>query len=223
MALIELNQFALSAEKKGYGIHPCDFWLKNGDVVQLRTDSINDAHLLFKGLATLAYPSEGTYIFKGHKLDFCDYRQLLNIKKKIGYLASDTALISNRTIRENLCMGHVYFDNDLSNKLDEETLAMCRDFGLTDILNERPTHLGVNDNHRSMLVREWMKSPELMLVEYPKSFSGQRHKDRMIDLFQTSVSNGMILVYLSFDPDFIQAFPGHILNIREGRVTLLKQ
>lgn len=221
MALIEFNQFELSPEKKGYGIRPSTFWLAGGDTVRIQTDSINDAHLLLKGMATLSYPVGGTYLFFGHRLDFTDYRQLLDTKKKIGYLTTGSALISNRSIRENLCMGKVYFDNDLSNTLDEETLDLCRYFGLNDVLNDRPVNLGVSDIRRAMLIRELTKKPRLMLVEYPKGFSGQRYLDRMVELIKDAVKGGMTLVYLSFDQDFVDAFPGKCIDIREGRVTLV--
>lgn len=220
MALIEFNQYELLPEKKGHGIRPCDFWIAGGDTVRIQSDSINDAHLLLKGFATLSYPVGGSYIFFGHKLDFTDYRQLLNTKKTIGYLTTGTAFISNRSIRENLCMGKVYFDNDLSNRLDDETLGLCRDFGLNDVLDERPVNLGVSDNRRAMLVRELLKKPRLMVVEYPKGFSGHRYKDIMIQQIKDAIGEGMALVYLSFDQDFVDAFPGKRLDIKEGRVTL---
>lgn len=220
MALIQLNQFALSPEKNGNGIMPCDLSIENGDIIQLRTDSVNDAHLMFKGLATLSYPIAGRYLFEGHNQDYSDYRSLLNAKKQIGYLTSGTALISNRSIRENLCLGQVYFDNDLSNNLDDETLEVCRSFGIENILDERPTNLGVADIRRAMLIRELVKKPQLMLMEFPRAFSGNRYKPMMMDKILSNVGEGMALVYFSFDADIVHAFQGKCLEIKKGHVTL---
>lgn len=220
MALIKLNQFALSPEKNGNGILPCDLTIESGDIIQVRADSVNDAHLLFKGLATLSYPAGGQYLFNGHKQDYSDYRRLLSAKKQIGYLTSGTALISNRSIRENLCMGQVYFDNDLSMSLDDDTMDLCRSFGIRNILDERPTNLGVPDIRRAMLIRELVKKPRLMLVEYPRAFSGHRYKTLMTEKIQSGIRDGMALVYFSYDADFVHAFQGKCLEIKEGRVTL---
>lgn len=217
MTLLELNNYTLVPEKNGKGIHRCDLYLEKKEIISIRTDSANDAHLFIKGLATLSYPVEGTYLFQDHKLDFSDYRELLSTKKKIGYLTSSTTLISNRSVRDNLCLGQVYFGNDLSMKLDQEALALCRKFKIDSLLEERPVNIGLVDNKRAMVVRELMKKPRLMLVEHPEDFSSYDDKDVLINALNEEIKTGMALVFLSDDKDFINAFPGNVLEIKDGK------
>ncbi|GAB6097118.1 hypothetical protein JCM14469_33720 [Desulfatiferula olefinivorans] len=219
MALIELEHITLLPEKNGRGIHDFSLCINAGDTLSIRTDSANDAHLLIKGLATLSYPSAGTYRFRGLTLDFSDYRNLLGTKRCLGYLSSSSTLISNRSIRDNLCMGRVYFDNDLSMALDDATLALCRDFGIETLLERRPVDLGPADNKRAMTVREIAKKPRMMLVELPETYSGNRYKHTLIRSLRRDIRAGMAMVYLSYDDDFINAFPGITLDIRGGTVT----
>ncbi|MBU1168549.1 MAG: ATP-binding cassette domain-containing protein [Proteobacteria bacterium] len=221
MTLIELKNYVLTPEKNGHGISPCHLCIGKGDIVSIQSDSANDAHLLFKGLATLSYPQKGTYVFQGRALDFSDYRNLLKTKKNIGYLTSSTTLISNRSIRDNLSLGNVYFGNDLSVKLDQETLDLCRDFGIEALLDERPVNLGLADNKRAMFIRELIKKPRVMLFENPEDFSGLIYKSTLIRVLKEEIKAGMALVFLTYDEDFMNAFPGIILEIKKGGVSFV--
>lgn len=224
MALIELKDYVLSAEKTGVGsgLGPLTLALEPGKVYVLKTDSANDAHLFFRGLATLVSPSRGTYRYKGDDLFFPDYRRLLWAKKTMGYLTSDTALISNRSIRENLTLGRAYFHNDMSGILDSETMDLCRDFGIDGILEQRPANLGVPDNRSAMMVREIAKKPDILLLEYPEEFclSGGNTLEILIETIQKKLEQGMSLIFLTYEEDFSRCFSGETLEIREGRVAI---
>lgn len=220
MALIELTHYVLAPEKNGRGIGPSTLRIGAGEILSVQSDSVNDTHLLIKGLATLSYPVSGTYLFQGEALDFSDYRNLLNTKKQLGYLTSSSALISNRSIRDNLCIGQVYFGNDLSAALSESAMDLCREFGIHGVLDERPVGLGAFDNKRAMVIRELMKKPRLMLVEYPEMFSGHRYMDHLIRIFKAEIHDGMALVFVSGDQQFNNAFPGNHLEIKGGSVEI---
>jgi ABC-type lipoprotein export system ATPase subunit len=221
MTLVELEHITIAPEKNGRGIHDCSLCIDAGQILSIGTDSANDAHLLIKGLATLSYPTAGIYRFQGEVLDFSDYRNLLSTKKNLGYLSSSSTLISNRTLRDNLCMGRVYFDNDLSLSLDDRAMDLCRDFGIDTLLDRRPVDLGPADNKRAMTVREIIKTPRMMLVELPETYSGYRYKHTLIRSLQRDIEAGMAMVYLSYDDDFINAFPGKRLEITGGTVTVV--
>ena len=75
-----------------------------GDVIAIQTPRHNDARHLLRVMATLSIPENGTYRFKNSPVDPKNYRQCLPVKRQIGYVADDSALISNRTIRENLLL-----------------------------------------------------------------------------------------------------------------------
>lgn len=222
MALIEMKDYVLKPEKagKGQGIGPLTLNLEQGAVYFLKTDSANDAHLFFKGLATLAYPSSGLYRYNGEILDFSDYRRLLWAKKTMGYLTADTALISNRSIRENLILGRAYFENDLSLALDSETMALCVTFGIERVLDLRPANLGVPDIKSTMMVREIAKKPKIMLLEYPEEFcvSEGNSLEVLIETIKKRLEQGMALVFLTYEEDFSRCFSGKTLTISDGIV-----
>jgi len=50
----------------------------------------------------------------------------LPIKRKIGYISSDLALISNRTLLDNLLLLKTYFEDTLSEELPDDMAELCR-------------------------------------------------------------------------------------------------
>ncbi len=218
--LIELEDYTLNPEKKGQGkgIQSCCFTIRKGDVWSINTDSINDAHLFFKGLATLSYPSGGTYRFHDEILNFSDYRSLLHIKKEIGYVTSSTALISNRSIRENLCIGQAYFGNDLSSTLTRDVMELCTDFGIEKIIEERPANLGVADKKSAMIIREFVKKPQILLIEYPEEFTSGKTMEVLIRVLRKKITEKMALVFLTDEDGFSRYFEKKILEINQGTV-----
>lgn len=206
MAFIDLSSYTLSPLHRGNGIHNLFFTASRGDVWAIKPGKASDAHLFINGLATLTYPENGKYIFNGSELDFSDYRLLLSTKKKIGYLTPDTALLSNRTIRENLSVANAYFGNDLSFILDEETTEMCTLFGIDEFIENRPVNLSSYDQKKVMVVREIMKKPDIMLIECPEEFVDGEGMELLTGTLNKMVGSGMILVYLSYDRAFTEAF-----------------
>lgn len=216
MHVIELLDYDLEANGLGSGLQSCFFSAEKGEVWKLEADNINDSHLFINGLATLAYPSKGTYSFNGKVLNFSDYRHLLSAKKKIGYLTSETTLISNRTIRENLTLNKVYFENNLSPELSDTEMSMCELFMLNTILDVRPVKLTASDIKKAILVRELLKKPDVIIIEFPDEFSGYHARNDLITVLQKAVKSGVILVYSSYDQVFISAFSHKTISIKDG-------
>jgi ABC-type lipoprotein export system ATPase subunit len=142
----------------------------HGDMVAIVSDSPIDGRHLLRVLATLARPGQGTYRFNGEMVNLKDYRQCLAVKRQIGYVAADAAMISNRTIRENLLLTRFYYENDLSIDIDKKTEVLCRDAGLFQKLEQRPSVLNDSELLTAIAIREMGKAPAVMLVDRPERF-----------------------------------------------------
>ena len=102
-----------------------------GDVIAIQTPKHNDARNLLRVMATLNSPENGTYRFNNKIVDLKNYRQCLPVKRQIGYVADDSALISNRTVRENLLLHRFYEEDDLTIDLAGQIASLCDDTGIS--------------------------------------------------------------------------------------------
>jgi len=222
MKLVELTDYSFDSKKTGRPFQPFDFFLTHGDVVSISTDSAEDALTFLKTLATLTHPLQGEYRYKQSLLDFSNYKNLLDAKKNIGFITSHAALISNRTVRENLLLMNDYYTNSLSSKLDQYTQELCRLFSIDEKLELRPAALTDNEYRFAVTIRELIKTPEILLLEYPEKFVGIANLGIFNDILFDMLGGEVCIVFLSEYQHFIETFSRRELVISKGTLQEVK-
>jgi len=217
--LIELSDYSLPATGSGSGLKNIYFAVSGGDVCFIQSESINDAHIFLKALATLVRPDNGTYRYMGETIDFSDYRKLLPFKKRIGYIGQDAAMISNRTIRENLLLLRYYFENSLALALDENVIQLCNLFDLQNKLDIRPGDLRPVELRTAIAIRELTKSLDILLLERPEDYFGHSRLDLFNEILKDNIEQGHAVVFSSNDQSFIEAFSNRKILIADGTLT----
>lgn len=221
MHCIELSDYTLPPPATGQGLNRFHFALSKGDVCSILTDSPDNAHTFLRALATLERPEKGFYRFMGEKLDFSDYRQLLPYKKKISYIASDSAMISNITIRQNLLLMRSYFENALLFTIDENVAELCRIFGIHDKLDLYPAELNPLDLKSAIVIRELTKSPDLVLFEQPENFIRSTHFGIFVKILKEMLLSKLPLVFISELKGFVEDFSTKKILITAGHLTTI--
>ncbi len=223
MYLIELTDYKVAVEGTDAGLNKFYFALSNGDICSIESDSTDNAHNFLKALATLVRPVNGTYCFLGEAISFSDYRNLLPVKKKIGYIGQDSAMISNRTVRENLLLMRCYFENSLSLTLDENALKFCRMFNLQDKLDERPGELRSVDLRIAIAVRELTKSFDVLLVERPEDYFDYNSFALFNEILKDILKSEHAVVFFSRDRYFMETFSNRKILITGGTLTTVSK
>lgn len=217
--LIKLNKYSIKSDDNGgEALYDVNFTLRKGDICVVRTDSLDNAHFLLRGLATLEYPFEGSYLFKGSKLDFSDYRNLLHVKSKIGYVASDVALISNMTVRENLLLTKKYYESTFTTHIVDKAMRMCQAFEIDDKLDVHPCDLNPLHYQIASAAVAVSTEPELLLLERPEDFIPHSKMVYLNELLDEIRDQGRGAVILSYDREFIRMNANRIITIAEGRI-----
>lgn len=181
-----------------------------GDVVAIVTDTPTDSRHLLRVLATLARPDGGEYHFNGTIVNLKDYRQCLAIKRQIGYVAADSAMISNRTLRENLLLTRFYYENDLTIDIDETVGSLCKDAGLMQKLSQRPSTLSDGELLKTITIREMGKTPSVMLVDRPENFIEISEDDGIFRHIKNMVRSGTAVVFFSHNSTMTSLANKHI-------------
>ena len=220
MYLINLVDYTIDSPERDCCLNKLNFGLSQGDAFAIIADSPDRAHMFLKALAMLVKPVSGEFYFKDKKVDFSDYRNLLPCKKKIGYIASDAAMISNITVRENLLYMRYYFENSLSLSLDEKADNLCKIFSIHDKLNVRPGKLRSVDLRIAIAIRELSKSPDLLLLERPEDFIGHTNFDLFTEVLRDLVLTKLPIVFISYDKDFIEEFSNKKIFLKDGTLAV---
>lgn len=216
MKWIELENYSLPASEEGRGIEAFSFSVSKGDICWLDTDVTEDALLFFKALATLVTPLAGTYRVEGKRLDFSRPDTLLPVKKSIGYITTHSALISNRSLRENLTLMRSYSDNSLSARIDDDIFDLCGHFSIAEKVDQRPEKLEQSDRRAAIVIREVAKATRLLLLEKPEIYLGHARFFLYDWLLRGLMDQGVPMVFTSDDNNFIDSVSNRALGLHNG-------
>lgn len=175
--IIEIRKLIMAHAGPGDHAEANQLMIHQKDMVSIDGDALFDVRHLLRVLATLDQPVLGEYRFKGMPVDLSSYQQCLAVKRQIGYVAADAAMISNRTLKENLLLMRYYHENDLRIDLDETVRCLCNAAGLTHKLDQRPATLSGIELLKAIAVREFSKMPAVMLMEFPEHFMQIQQRD----------------------------------------------
>jgi len=219
MDIIELKNYSLGPIGKGQGLRSFDFRLAQGDVCSVNCELADDAHLFGRALATLENPTGGEYKFKGTQVDFSSYLNLLAYKRKMSFISPDSVLIGNRTLRENLLMSRIYFENNAHVELDDKVHELCKLFQIEAKLDVRPAHLDNEDVRLAVIIRELSKDPELIILERPRDHLRYMRFEILIDLLKTFLAARVPMVLVSSDEVLSRKFSNREIIIKDGTVS----
>jgi len=222
MKLIELSNYTLPPTGTGNGLKKFYFALSKGDMCHIQADSPDDAHLFLRAVAMLEYSKFCDYRFAGKKINFSDHTNLLPYKKKMGYVTNDAAMISNMSIRENLLLMRYYFENSFSVDIDDNVKNLCNLFEIYDKLDVRPGDLRPTELRSAIMVREFTKSPEILLLERPEDFARQTKFNFIVELVKKMSLSGVPVIFISYNADFIREFSNKEIIIAKGNLTTVK-
>ncbi len=195
--IIDIADLELVAPSGGEGCRAERLQVARGDIVAIAADLAAFSRLLLRLLATLHTPPAGSYRFAGRAVDIGDDRRCLEIKRRIGYVAADAAMISNLTLRENLLLMRYYLENDLTITIDSSVAGLCRDAGLYPALDERPAVLSDGQRLKAITIREMAKAPVVMLIDRPENFIELSEADAIFRHLKRRVLSGMAVVFYS--------------------------
>ncbi len=189
----------------------------HGDVITVVTDSPAEGRHLLRILATLERPVRGEYRFNGKMVDLNDYRECLAVKRQIGYVAPDAAMLSNRTLRENLLLSRIYSENDLTIDMDNTIDSLCRGTGLSRMLNRRPSVLSDRKLLKAIAVREMCKAPAVILIDRPENFMEISENDSILNHLKNMVGSRTAVVFISHHPE-MNGFANRQLTVADGDI-----
>ncbi len=217
--LVSLSGYSLEGRGHGFGLINSNLVLSSGEAFSIHTDSLDDARLLLRGIATLEYPTEGVFFYKGKELDFADYEALLSYKKNVGYIAADSPLISNRSAYDNLMFMRYYFENSTAIQMSEEVMDLCRLFELDEKLHLRPSQLDPEANRLFVIIRELSRAPKILLIERPTDFLRATHLEVLRSVLGNMPSEDFVLIFLAAGEAFEKEFCHKQILIDRGNIT----
>jgi phospholipid/cholesterol/gamma-HCH transport system ATP-binding protein len=143
--------------------------VEQGEVLALIGPSGTGKSVLLKHIIGLLEPETGDIIVGGRSVVRATYRQLAAIRRGMGYVFQDAALLDSLTLRENLRLA---LDDDACGSdadfADERIAASIAAVNLPDgALHKRPGELSGGMRKRAGVARAIINEPSVLLYDEP--------------------------------------------------------
>jgi putative ABC transport system ATP-binding protein len=161
-------------------------------------------------------PSSGRVVWAGRDLSDCSDTELTRVRRRIGFVFQDFALIAGLPVWENMTYPLIP-----RNVARAERLRLASDWlervGLADKLWALPRELSGGEMQRIAIGRALAGAPELVLADEPTSNLDDPSARLVIELLEEVHAGGKTLIVSSHDPR-IQALAGLVVHLEAGRV-----
>ncbi|MBK7227962.1 MAG: ATP-binding cassette domain-containing protein [Ignavibacteriales bacterium] len=158
--------------KKSFGnnhvLRDINLVINKGENVVILGQSGTGKSVLIKCIVGLEDIDEGELEILGENFAELNNKQLIEIRKKIGFLFQSGALYDSMTVRENLEFPLRRKSESISkDKMNELVIEALHNVGLDEAINKSPSELSGGMRKRLGLARTLILKPEIMLYDEP--------------------------------------------------------
>lgn len=126
--------------------------------------------VLIKIVCGLLKPDSGFVNVLGKEVDKLGIRNLMELRKQVGFSFQNSALYDSMTVRENLAFPLVRNAKHLSRQdVKKEIESVLEDVGLLQTINQMPSELSGGQRKRIGIARTLILRPQIMLYDEPTS------------------------------------------------------
>lgn len=140
---------------------------------------------------------EGNIFLEGKKINIKKRVEIRNIlKKKIGYLFQNFALIDDLTVYENI---KIVLKKGSAKERRNMVLEKLRDVGLGDILDKKVFQLSGGEQQRVAIARLIIHGSDIILADEPTGSLDTKNCDIVMDILERLNSEGKTIIIVSHD------------------------
>lgn len=155
----------------------------------------------------------GTVLINGAEVD----DRTLDFRREVAVVFDDDAFFPALTVEEHLAIvsaGHGVED------VEEVIAAELEFFGLTALAKSRPYNLSSGQRRRMLLASAFVRPRSLLVLDEPEQRLDTAMRHQLATRLRTEVDNGLSLLVVTHDPDFLSTVATKALFIADTIHTM---
>jgi len=190
--------------------------IERGSITVVSGPSGSGKTTLLALLGALERPTRGQVFFEGECLSDCSDMHLTRVRRKLGFIFQDFALISNLTVEENITYALIPHDMTRAERSRRARELLAR-FGMEGMRSARARSLSGGEQQRVAIARALAGNPQVVLADEPTSNLDPNNIETLLALVRQLHSEGRTVVLSSHDPSVI-ALATHTHELEKGKL-----
>jgi phospholipid/cholesterol/gamma-HCH transport system ATP-binding protein len=174
--------------------------------------------VLLKHIVGLLRPDRGRVFFRDWEITAMKERQLVGVRRRIGFLFQGSALFDSMTVAQNVCFPLVEHDVGTPRERKQRCQAVLSLVGLDGLQDRYPESLSGGQKKRVALARAISLGPEVILYDEPTTGLDPVRADLINELIlRLQTTLGVTSVVVTHDMASARKVGDRILMLHEGR------
>ena len=207
--------------KKSFGkvdvLKEIDFKIEKGDRIAIIGPSGCGKSTLLRCLNMIEKPTGGEIIYKHKNIITSD--DLYKVRQKIGMVFQQFNLFPHLTVEKNIILAPVKLGLMSEVTARKKSNELLKKIGLYDKRNNYPNQLSGGQKQRVAIVRSLVMYPDILLFDEPTSALDPEMVQEVLELIKEIADEGMTMVIVSHEMNFVRECANKILFINEGVVS----
>ena len=208
--------------KKSFGnnrvLRDINLVINKGENLVILGQSGTGKSVLIKCIVGLADLDEGKLFILGRNVSELGNKELIQIRKKIGFLFQSGALYDSMTVRENLEFPlRRQVHSTPKEKINSLITEALQNVGLADAIDKTPSELSGGMRKRLGLARTLILKPEIMLYDEPTTgldpITSKEISNLILDVQKKYNTTSIIITH---DIDCARLTANRIIVIKDG-------
>ena len=191
--------------------------IEKGDRVAIIGPSGCGKSTLLRCLNMIEKPTSGEIIFKHKNIITSD--DLYKVRQKIGMVFQQFNLFPHLTVEKNIILAPVKLCLMSEATAKKKSNELLKKIGLYDKRNNYPNQLSGGQKQRVAIVRSLVMNPDILLFDEPTSALDPEMVQEVLELIEEIADEGMTMVIVSHEMNFVKKCANKILFIDEGVVS----
>ncbi|HOJ63972.1 MAG TPA: ATP-binding cassette domain-containing protein [Spirochaetota bacterium] len=177
---------------------------------------------LLKLMSGILTPTKGKVEIYGRDIHNLETKEILSIKKKLGFAFQDSALLSNLTIRENLSLPlRFHFKNITEEYMNKKITEYLEKVNLMDSIDLRPAQLSLGEQKMVSLIRALIIDPEILFIDEALSNIDPSLRKVIINLIKEYAEKPWTTVVgVTHNKKILETLATRILVVDEKRIKI---
>lgn len=196
-----------------------DLKVEKGDRMAIIGPSGGGKSTFLRCLNGLENPTSGRIIFEGKEVKK-NSNDLFNIRRKIGMVFQQFNLFPHLTVEKNITLVPVKLKMMTEEEAKKKAAELLKSINLSSKKNCYPEQLSGGEKQRVAIIRSLIMNPDIILFDEPTSALDPEMVDEVLELMKKIGDDGMTMIVVSHEMNFVKKCANKILFLDNGKVAL---
>jgi cell division transport system ATP-binding protein len=141
------------------------------------------------------------------------------LRRTLGIVYEDFRLLNDRTVFENVALAVRIAGRFADEEVIPRVMYALEEVGLQLKQGAFPAELSAGEKQRAAIARAIVNRPAVILADEPTGALERKSADEILTLLRRIHSEGAALLVVTTRHEVVEALPGRVLHLEDGRLT----